>query len=185
MNKRVLAFLLIVACIILSLIIFKTPMLKILYPRKYSDIVEEYAKKYEVEDNLIYAVIKAESNFNEKAVSNKKAIGLMQIMEKTAKEIATTCDIEINENDNAREKIAEVQNNINIGTKYLSNLLEKYNNIEVAIAAYNAGTGNVDKWIEEGIIKQDGTNIENVPYKETNNYVRKTLANYNLYKQLY
>ena len=106
-------------------------------------------------------------------------------MEKTAKEIATTCDIEINENDNAREKIAEVQNNINIGTKYLSNLLEKYNNIEVAIAAYNAGTGNVDKWIEEEIIKQDGTNIEKVPYKETNNYVRKTLANYNLYKQLY
>ena len=67
-------------------------------------------------------------------------------------------------------------NNINIGTKYLSVLLEKYKNVEVAVAAYNAGIGTVDKWIEQGTIKADGTDIENVPYKETNNYVRKIFS---------
>ena len=64
-------------------------------------------------------------------------------------------------------------------------LLEKYKNTEIAIAAYNAGIGTVDKWIEKGIIKPDGSDIENIPYKETNNYVRKTLRNYKIYQDLY
>ena len=61
---------------------------------------------------------------------------------------------------------------------------EKYKCIEVALAAYNAGSGNVDKWIREGIIKPDGTDIENIPYKETNMYVRKILRDYKIYMQL-
>ena len=62
---------------------------------------------------------------------------------------------------------------------------EKYKNIEVAVAAYNAGIGTVDNWIEKGIIKSDGSDIENIPYKETNNYVRKILRNYKVYQDLY
>lgn len=55
----------------------------------------------------------------------------------------------------------------------------------MAISAYNAGIGTIAKWIEEGIIKEDGSDIENIPYKETNNYVRKILKNYKIYKELY
>ena len=62
---------------------------------------------------------------------------------------------------------------------------EKYKNIEVAVAAYNAGIGTVDNWIEKEIIKSDGSDIENIPYKETNNYVRKILRNYKIYQDLY
>ncbi len=64
-------------------------------------------------------------------------------------------------------------------------LLEKYNNYPVALAAYNAGIGNVDEWIQKGIIKKDGSDIENIPYKETNNYVRKIVRDYRIYQDLY
>ena len=60
----------------------------------------------------------------------------------------------------------------------------KGNNI-LALTAYNAGMGNVDNWIKNGIIKSDGSDIENIPYKETNNYVRKILRDYKFYTQLY
>ena len=139
---------------------------------------------YGVDENLIFAVIKAESNFQEDAVSHKDALGLMQIMKETAEDVARKYNIEIDFNNSERE-ILNVQNNIKIGTKYLAVLLEKYKNIEVAVAAYNAGIGTVDNWIEKGIIKSDGSDIENIPYKETNNYVRKILRNYKIYQDLY
>ena len=60
-----------------------------------------------------------------------------------------------------------------------------YNVDSVALAAYNAGSGNVNKWIEEDVIKADGSNIENIPFKETNTYVRKILKDYEMYKKLY
>ena len=57
--------------------------------------------------------------------------------------------------------------------------------IEIALAAYNAGIGTVDNWLEKEIIKKDGSDIENIPYKETNNYVRKILRDYKIYEKLY
>ena len=65
-------------------------------------------------------------------------------------------------NDELAEKLLEPDTNINIGTKYLSILMQKYKNTEVAITAYNAGIGTVDTWIEKGIINQDGSNIEKI-----------------------
>lgn len=183
-NKKLLIFLGGILLLVIFLFVFKDKILKIIYPRAYSEIVSIYAEDYNVDENLIYAVIKAESNFDADAVSHREAIGLMQIMEETAKEVAQNYDIEIDA-ENTREEIANIQNNINIGTKYLSILIEKYNNIAVAIAAYNAGIGTVDNWIEKGIIKADGSDIENIPYKETNNYVRKILKSYQIYEELY
>lgn len=185
MNKRFLTiFLLILIAIVIFIGLFRNEILKVFYPLKYAENVENYAKSYNIEESLIFALIKAESNFDEKAVSHKDALGLMQIMEETAIDVAKKYDININM-DNAKKDILDTDNNINIGTKYLAVLLEKYHNVEVAVAAYNAGIGTVDKWIEQGIIKADGTDIENIPYKETNNYVRKILVNYKMYKELY
>lgn len=170
--------------LIVFVFLFKDNLLKILYPKTYQEIVSVYEEKYNVEANLIFAVIKAESNFNERAISNRNAIGLMQIMEETAKDVAKKNDIEINF-DNLQEELCDVYKNIEIGTCYLSTLIQKYQNKEVALAAYNAGTGTVDGWIEKGIIQKDGTDIENIPYKETNNYVRKILRDYKIYEDLY
>lgn len=180
-NNKTLIFVIIIA--IAFVIINSTNIQKLIqkntYPKKYSYEVEKYAKEYNVDQNLIYAVIKAESNFKEKAVSRKNAMGLMQLMQDTAREIANMIGIEINE-----ELLLEPDTNINLGTKYLSILLGKYGNVEVAVSAYNAGSGNVDNWITEGIIQADGSDIENVPFKETNNYVRKILRNYKIYSNL-
>lgn len=107
----------------------------------------------------------------------------MQLIESTAQEICVRVGLQIT-NEELEEKLLEPEININIGTKYLSILIERYQNIEIAITAYNAGIGTVDNWIEKGIIKSDGSDIENIPYKETNNYVRKILRDYKIYSNL-
>ncbi len=104
----------------------------------------------------------------------------MQLMYSTAEEVAQKIDVELTESN-----IYEPDININIGTKYISILIQKYGNINLALAAYNAGSGNVDNWVNEGTLKKDGTNIENIPYLETNNYVRKILRDYEIYKEIY
>ena len=185
--KRLLKFiitLLILASIIF--ILFKVVkiddiIMKKLYPLKYSEYVEKYAKEYNIDKYMVYAIIKAESNFNENAKSSSDAIGLMQIMEITAIETARKMDLEVTEEDLFKPDL-----NINIGLKYFTYLLNQYdNNYPLAIIAYNAGMGNVDAWLKDGTIKEDGTDIENVPFKETNNYVRKILRDYEIYKELY
>ena len=173
-----------VLIIAILFVVFKDKLLKILYPKTYSEIISVYAEEYDVEENLIYAVIKAESNFESQAVSNRDAIGLMQIVEETAIDVAKKNNIDI-DTENIEEEILDIDNNINIGTKYLSTLLTQYGNIEVALAAYNAGIGTVNNWIEKQIIQADGSDIENIPYKETNNYVRKILRDYRIYNELY
>ena len=183
-NKKIFITLLIIVLIIVFLIFARNPILKIIYPRTYEEAVLIYSEKYNVDKNLILAVIKAESNFNENAISNRNAIGLMQLMEETAKDVANKNNIEI-DNENIKKELCDVYKNIEIGTAYIASLLKRYQNTEVALAAYNAGIGTVDNWIEKGIINKDGSNIENIPYKETNYYVRKILRDYTIYQELY
>ncbi|MGN1300406.1 MAG: lytic transglycosylase domain-containing protein [Clostridia bacterium] len=182
-------FIVLIAIVIILLIVLlakvfnvKTLILKQIYPKKYSEYVEKYAKEYDVDPLLIFSIIKVESNFDEKAKSSSGAKGLMQLMEATATEIANKIDEPLVE----QESLLEPEKNIMIGTKYYSELLEMYDeNMLLALTAYNAGIGNVNGWIESGIIKKDGSDIENIPYKETNMYVRKIINNYKIYQSIY
>lgn len=176
--KKLLIMIIIVVAILLLL---KTQILPKMYPKKYSELVEKYATEYELDPLLVYSIIKAESNFKEEAKSNSNAIGLMQIMLETAKEIGQKIDIE----EITEEKLLEPDTNINIGTKYFKILLEKYNNEKLAIIAYNAGMGNLDTWLKQGIIDPEGNNLENIPFPETKNYVKKILQNYKIYSEIY
>jgi len=176
--KKLLILLMIIVLLIIVVICINKLMIKMLYKKEYSEYVSRYSQEYNVNENLIYALIKAESNFEAEAVSNKNAQGLMQLMPSTAEDVANKSGIELTE-----ENILEPEININIGTKYISTLLEKYECVEIALAAYNAGSGNVDKWIANGIIKADGSDIENIPFKETNNYVRKIMRDYKIYSE--
>ena len=182
-------FIVLIAIVIILLIVLlakvfnvKTLILKQIYPKKYSEYVEKYAKEYDVDPLLIFSRIKVESNFDEIAKSSSGAKGLMQLMEATATEIANKIDEPLVE----QESLLEPEKNIMIGTKYYSELLEMYDeNMLLALTAYNAGIGNVNGWIESGIIKKDGSDIENIPYKETNMYVRKIINNYKIYQSIY
>lgn len=156
-------------------------VLKQFYPKKYSEYVEKYSAEYNVDPLLVYSIIKAESNFKKDAISSSGAKGLMQLMNSTATEIANEINEEYSEGD-----LQDIEKNIMLGTKYYSDLEQKYSgNMLLALAAYNAGIGNVTQWIAADIIKEDGSDIENIPFKETNMYVRKIVNNYKMYQKLY
>ena len=105
----------------------------------------------------------------------------MQLMPETAKEKAEEINIDYTE-----KTLYNPEENIRLGISYYKYLLNYYNqNYILAITAYNAGIGNVDKWLECEIINNLGTNIENIPFKETNMYVRKIVCNYEIYKKIY
>ena len=176
---RILLIIITIAMIVLSSKAFNKIVKKKLYKKEYSEYVSKYAEEYNVEENLIYALIKAESNFNANAVSHQNAKGLMQLMQSTAQDLANRSQINL-----TKDNILDPDININLGTQYISSLLTKYDSIEVALAAYNAGSGNVDKWIKNGTIKSDGSDIENIPYKETNTYVRKIMRDYKIYNDI-
>ena len=105
----------------------------------------------------------------------------MQLMETTALEVAQSMEF----SDISDIDLSDPKTNIEIGTKYYSYLYQKYKNTELALAAYNAGSGNVDKWIQAGSLKSDGSDIENIPYKETNMYVRKVIQTKKIYDYVY
>lgn len=157
-------------------------VLKKQYPIEYKKYVEKYSKEYSIDPFLIYSIIKAESNFNKDDISVTGAIGLMQIMEDTAYEVAQKANIEINN----KQQLHDPKVNINIGIAYFANLLKIYdNNLNLSIIAYNAGMGNVNKWVKQKVINDDGTDIENIPFKETKIYTQKILKNYENYKKIY
>lgn len=186
LNKKI-KRLIIIAVIIILILIIAFKVVKVqniimhnIYPIKYSEYVYKYSEENRVDPLLVFAIIKAESNFDDDVVSNRNAIGLMQLVDATANDMARRLKIDYND-----KTLYQPEQNIMLGVKYFSVLYEKYGNIPVALIAYNAGMGTVDKWIENGTINKDGSNIENVPYTQTNNYVRKILRDYEIYKDLY
>lgn len=173
--------------ILISIMLFqkfdiRNVILKNMYKQEYSEYVNKYAEINNIDPLWVFSIIKVESNFDANAVSNSGAKGLMQLMDSTAIEMARKLNIENFESN----MLYEPEINIMLGTKYFDNLLAKYNeNYYLAIAAYNAGIGNVDSWINKNIISENGSDIENIPYKETNMYVRKTINAYAIYTNLY
>lgn len=174
-------------CLIILVAIIKIfnidkEILKNIYPKKYENYVEKYSEEYNVDPLVVFSVIKAESNFKKDAKSSSGAKGLMQLMDATAEEMANKIDTSVAE----EESLFDPEKNIMIGVRYYSELLDMYEgNMLLALTAYNAGIGNVNSWITQGIIKKDGSDIENIPYKETNMYVRKIINNYKMYQKIY
>lgn len=155
---------------------------KILYPIKYSEYVCTYANEYNIDPYMVFSVIKAESNFNAEAKSHKNALGLMQITPPTAGWIAQKMGIENFE----EEKLLDPELNIRMGCWYLDNLrIEFKGDINLVLAAYNGGRGNVKKWLRNNQYSRDGKTLYNIPFKETDEYVKKVNANYNIYFKLY
>lgn len=157
-------------------------MRKFVYPLQYDYTVRQYAYEDQVDPALVAAVILVESKFNEGAASHRGAHGLMQIMPDTGKWIAEEMGLP----DYTPDKLNDVQTNIQMGTWYLAYLLKEYDGNKVlALAAYNAGRGYVDEWVERYGWKKDFSEIEKIPFSETREYVKIVLLNEQQYKKLY
>ena len=177
---KITVFLLIVA-VILMLVLWC--LRTFVFPLKHFDIIKEEAAKNNIDPYLILAIIKTESGFDKNVTSSKQAKGLMQIMNSTAEEMNQDEKLELTEESIYNENI-----NIALGCKDLSSLIKKYNgNYYLAVISYNAGMGNVDKWLKEGIINNDLDDIvnNNIPFKETKNYLKKVITYYKIYRKLY
>jgi soluble lytic murein transglycosylase len=141
-----------------------------------------YGRVYNVDPLLIAAVIKAESNFNSQAVSERGARGLMQIMPETGLWAAK----QIGEPNLDSEDLFDPETNIKLGTWYLSDLEKEFDGSNVLIlAAYNGGRGNVKDWLAgKTLINPEGS-ISQIPFPETRHYVKKVLLYYRFYSYLY
>jgi len=116
------------------------------------NLIDKYSQKYNIDKNLVKSVVKQESGFNSNAVSSAGAMGLMQLMPSTAKDLGVRNPF-------------DAEQNIAGGTKYLKTLINKYDSVKLGLAAYNAGSGAVQKY--GGV----------PPYKETQNYVKNIIKN--------
>lgn len=147
------------------------------YPLPYIDIINECAEEYGLTQEFICAVIHAESKFNKEAISKKDARGLMQITERTAYWLAKELNIE-NFNYN---QIFDPEINIRLGCYYLSKLEKQYNDMDVALSAYNAGSGNVSTWLKNPEYSDDGKTLKYIPFQETRDYVKRVSYNQKVY----
>lgn len=156
-------------------------ILQMQYPMNYREIVEKYAVQNDLDPYLVYAVIKTESRFDTEAVSHAGAHGLMQLMEETAQDSAKKLKISVQ----LPEDLHDPDKNVMLGTCYLKSLLKSYDSLELALAAYNGGTGNVQKWLKDETLSDGKGGLAQIPFEETEKYVKKVMHAYEQYKSLY
>ncbi len=178
--KNILMLIIIIAILTvgmsLALITMKTVDTKV----KYIDIIEKYSKQYNSDPLMIASIIKVESDFDTDAVSPMNAKGLMQILPDTGQWISER----LNE-DYHDEKLHDPDYNIHLGAYYYEYLYEHFGDVEIALAAYNGGMGNVEEWLKDPSISYHGDKLDNIPFGETRNYVNKVMNTYKTYKLFY
>ena len=135
--------------------------------KNYGDLVLKYAKLYDLEEDFLFALIYAESEFKVDAISSKGAQGLMQLMPSTAKFIAKKCGYK------GQIDLFSVDCNLTLGCEYIKYLQTKFSDERSLLCAYNAGEGVVSEWLKNAKYSLDGKTLTTIPYKETKNYLRK------------
>jgi soluble lytic murein transglycosylase len=181
LKKRVLLVLLLG---LITILFLKSDWLAVwMYPVQFKEDIRASAANYDVEPHLVAAIIRSETNYKTGMDSKKGALGLMQIMPDTADWVVQKAGFDKVNEDMLRHR-ADVS--IEVGTWYLSSLDQQFDQNKVAtVAAYNAGPGNVRKWLDSGI--WDGTmeTITQIPFGETRHYVKRVFYYYNKYKDIY
>lgn len=153
-----------------------------LYPLYYTDVVEASADEFGLPPELVYAVILTESSFDADAVSSAGAKGLMQLTDDTNEWVAWRLGEE-----SEPSRIFEPGLNIRRGCYLLSYLYERFGGWNEALAAYNAGVGRVDGWLDDLLYSSDQKTliVDKLPIEETRSYIAKVLKSAEKYKKLY
>lgn len=166
---------------VLLFFLLRPSVMRLVYPLKYEEIVVKYAAENELPPSLVYGVIHTESHFDPDAVSVAGAKGLMQLMDATYEWVQTRLPNE----PQPLERIFEPDINVRCGCKVLSIVINQFDNTRTALAAYNAGSGNVSKWLKNPDYSDDGVTLKVIPVEETRNYVERVLKAQERYKTLY
>ena len=155
---------------------------KFLYPLHYQNLVEKYAEKYEVNAALIYAMILEESRYRSDAISWAGAIGLMQIMPSTGRELAR----QLNIRRFRTSMLKDPEVNIRMGTKYIGYLNSIFDdNAMLVSGAYNGGPGRMRRWLESKNIKDIDEFVEKITIRETRLHIKKVINSYDNYVEIY
>ncbi len=156
-------------------------LLPYIFPIKYQKEINYFSEQYALAPSLIYGVVFTESRFNENAISIKNAKGLMQIGQTTGEWAGEILNI----SEYHQEMLFEPTINIQIGCWYLHKLHNQFETTQTALAAYNAGSGNVSKWLQDSHYSDDGKTLIDIPYGETKRYVKKVMFVQKIYQWLY
>ena len=184
LRKGCFRFLIIILLLVVAVIALQNIrwIIRTIYPVHYYSLIEKYAKKYEIDPYLVVAIIKNESRFNPDAVSKKDARGLMQIAPITGEWISEKLKI----TNYFEDMLFQPELNIRFGIWYLNVLKQEFgDNIELIIAGYNAGNGNVKKWLGDSRYSRDGKTLYKIPFYETGVYKKKVLRDYKIYTKIY
>lgn len=154
--------------------------LKAVFPLKYSEVIEKYAEEYAVPAPLLYAVVHTESGFDKDAKSHMNAIGLTQITEDTFNWLQTKTGEHL-----PFEALYEPEVSVKYCAVFYHLLLEEFGDTQTAVAAYHAGRGRVNAWVQNSEYSNDGKTLSSVPESETKKYVRKVLFALSIYENLY
>jgi soluble lytic murein transglycosylase len=152
----------------------------IIFPVDYWDLIRSYAGRHGLDPYLLAALIAQESTFDAGIRSPARAVGLMQLMPATARRYASILKMRY-----TTAMLRNPESNIRLGTAYLSDLIEEFGQLHLALAGYNAGEGRVRAWLaERGRLDQDEF-VDDIPFAETQNYVKRILGTAEDYRRLY
>jgi len=149
------------------------------YPLAFWDTVQQAAKRYNIDPLIILSVMREESRFDQAVKSPAGAYGLMQLMPRTAYRLDKSLNLGIRK----PSQLTDPKNNIQLGSFYLRSLLDEFHSLAHMLAAYNAGEMAVRSWQQRFDYRSIDEFIEDIPYNETRNYVKKVLTSYFHYKR--
>jgi soluble lytic murein transglycosylase len=152
-----------------------------LFPKPYWTDLKKFSSQNALDPYLVASLIRQESEFNPAAVSRANAVGLMQLLPKVGSAVAR--EEKLKHFSSSQLFTPEV--NLQLGTRYFREMVDKFGAFEYALAAYNAGSNRVDDWQGQGKYRDPQEFVESIPFTETREYVQAILRNANVYRQLY
>lgn len=183
--KRPLAIILIIAfsfLLALGLDFLATLFERKMHPTDFKEYVDKYSAEFNIPPYVIFAIIDVESDFRPYISSDAGARGLMQMMPSTFEWLTSARHLGENLHLDA---LYDPEVSIRYGAYYLSYLLEKFHDWDTVFAAYNAGEGNVSKWLLDSELSDGQGNLTSIPFKETESYVKKVNKSADYYKNTY
>lgn len=181
-KRRASAFLWVFILLFLAVVISFPKWITLFYPQPNRELVYTTAYEYNIDPNLVFAIIRAESKYQTGAKSKVGALGLMQIMPDTAKWAAA----QMNLKNFTTEDLHDPAVNISIGCWYINSLNREFEGrLPIVIAAYNAGRGKAKEWIVTNQWDGSEKDLNKIPFPETRQYVHNVLKNYQAYHAIY